>query len=125
MRLLVGCVATAVSDAGACLQAVAGKLLQRCPWPRSLFAFVDAAGVFVDIHTSSCTPLVQLSSDLSVPNYSGHVRNSLPTFGLPLKGQVLCHSICFMLHCFHLFQSVVSLPKLNKQDTQHYLSLSR
>ena len=32
------------------------------------------------------TPLVQLGLDLSVPNKSGHARNSWPTFGLPING---------------------------------------
>ena len=42
---------------GACLQAVARKILHAVKWPRSLFAFVDAADATVDIHTSNCTPL--------------------------------------------------------------------
>ena len=76
-----------------CLQAVAGKLLQPVMWPRSLFTSADAAGATVDIRTLSCAPLVQLNSDLSVPNHSRYARNRLPTFGLPIKGAALCHSI--------------------------------
>ena len=76
---------------GARPRSVLAKLLQgsfcsAVAWPRSLFASADAAGATVDIHTSSGTPLVQLSSDLSVRNHSGHACNSLPTFGLPVKG---------------------------------------
>ena len=52
----------------ACLQLLQGSFCSAVTWPRSLFASVDA----VDIHTSSCTPLVQLGSVLSVPNHSGH-----------------------------------------------------
>ena len=68
-----GCVATAASERrhGACLQAVAGKILQRCHVATEPLRFSrNAAGTTVDIHTSSCTPLVQLNSDLHVPNHS-------------------------------------------------------
>ena len=64
MRLLCGCVAIAASDTMGCVC----KLLQvsfcsAVTWPSSFFASVDAAGATVDIRTSSCTPLVQFSSD--------------------------------------------------------------
>ena len=49
----------------ACLQAFAGKLLQR-RWPRSLVASADAADATVDIHTSSCAPLIQLQITLDM-----------------------------------------------------------
>ena len=62
-----------------------GNLCSTCTWLRSLFTSADAAGATVDIHTSSCTPLVQLSSDLSVPNHSGHARHRLPTFCSPIR----------------------------------------
>ena len=76
------------------MRAVAGKLIcSAITWPRSLFTSADAAGATVDIHTSSCTPLVQLSSDPSVTNRSGPASNSLPTFGLPI-----CHSSIFFIY---------------------------
>ena len=68
----------------ACLQAVAGKLLQRSHVAQESLAFVDAAGASVDIHTLSCTPLIQPSSNLSVPNHSWYARNSFPTTPRPV-----------------------------------------
>ena len=85
MRFLNGCVA------------IVGKLKSPVTWPRSLFASVDAAGAAEDIHTSSCTPLVQLSLDVNAQNHSGHTLNSLPTFGFPIKGAALCHNIFFWI----------------------------
>ena len=45
--------------------------------------------------------LVQLSSNLSAPNPSGHARNNLPTLGLPIKGAALCHSIFLLFSRSH------------------------
>ena len=65
MRLLDGCVATAVSDAaGHVCKLSQGSFCSAVTWPRSL--------------------LVQLGSDLSVPNHSGQACNSLPMFDLPV-----------------------------------------
>ena len=85
-RLRDGCVATAVSDAvrHAC-KLLQGSFCSAATWLRSLFASVDVAGTTADIYTSSCTPLGQLSLDLSVLNHSGRARNSLSTFGSPIR----------------------------------------
>ena len=91
MSLLDGCIATAASDAARCAcKRLQGSFCSAVTWPRSLFAFVDAAGATIDTHTSSFTPLVQLSSDLGVPNHSGCARNILSTFSMPIKGATLC-----------------------------------
>ena len=68
-----------------------GSFFSAVTWTRSLFSTVNAAGVNVDIRTSSCTSLVQLSSDPSVHSHSRHACNSFPTFGLSIKGAALCH----------------------------------
>ena len=93
---------TAASDPRGVLascELLRGSFCSVVAWPRSLFASADAAGATVDIYTSSCTPLVQLSSGLNVPNHSGHARNSLPVFSLPIKGAALCHVVFALL--FH------------------------
>ena len=72
IRLLDGYfVATAASyAAGRACKLFQGSFFSAVMWPRNLFASVDATGPTVDIHTSSCTPLVQLGSNLGVPNHS-------------------------------------------------------
>jgi len=72
-----------------------GSFCSAVMWHRSLFASMYAAGATVDNNTPSFTPLDQLSSDLTVPNHPRQARNSLPTFGLPIKGATLCHSNLF------------------------------
>ena len=96
VRRLDGCVAAAASDAtGRARKRLQGSSCSEVTWPRSLCASVDTTSAAVDIQTSSYTPLVKLSLDLNVANHSGHVRNSLPTFGLPVKGAALGHSNFF------------------------------
>ena len=83
-RLLDGCVATAASAIVSCAcKLLQGSFCSAIAWSRSLFVFVDAAGSTADI---------QHLVAHQVQNDSGHARNSLPTFGLPLKGAILCHS---------------------------------
>ena len=109
MRRLDGCVATAASDAAErAFKLLQGSFCSAVASPRSplgisnsnacftllvvcssLFSSADTAGATVDSDTSSCTPLVQLISDLSVPSHSGQARNMFPTFGLPVKGVAL------------------------------------
>ena len=99
-RLLDGCVAAAASDAAERVyKLLQGSYCSVVTWPRSLVVCVDAAGAFTDIHTSCCTPLVQLSLDLSVLNHSGRARNSLLNFGLTIKCAALCHSSIFPKYC--------------------------
>ena len=95
MRLLDDCVATAASGFAFC---------SGFTWPRSLFISVDAAGATVDIHPSSCTRLVQLRLDLSVPNHSSHERNSLPFLAcrsraLPQQFLVRKFTVKNIIHC--------------------------
>ena len=79
-----------------------GKICSAVTWPRSPFASVDAAGATVKFHTSSCTPLVQLSLDLSVPNHSEHGRNSFPHFLLANQGRrTLPQQLFSRLKCFY------------------------
>ena len=58
-RLLDGCVAATASNAArrAC-KLLRGSFCRAVTWPRSLSVSLDAAGATLDIHTSSCTPLV-------------------------------------------------------------------
>ena len=60
------------SNGGGCWILVLLQLHRACSGASSLLS-MQQAQVTVDIQTSNCTPLVQLSLDLSVPNHFEHV----------------------------------------------------
>ena len=89
MRLLNCCVATAASDAARCAcKLLQGSFCSAVMCHRNLFASVDAAGATVDIHTLSCTLLVQVNWNLSVLTKSLWTRTKqFPHFWLANQGR--------------------------------------
>ena len=77
----------------ACLRAVAGKLLPRSHVSHESLRFCRCSRRNCRQSRIKLHPMVELSSDLSVPKHSEHARNTLLTVGLPLKGAACCHSI--------------------------------
>ena len=75
-----------------------GSFCCAVTWLKSLFACVAASSATVDIHISSGAALVQLNSDLSVPNHSGHHVTVCPLL-VANQGRRRCHTnLCAIMN---------------------------